>query len=104
MDKQKIIIDVLLYELKETKKGLITAGGISNEKTVQHYLNGIYKSIDELINATEKEINQEVVRMSDEYCLSCEQEERTYIGDGEFLCMNCHEITDWNRISIEEEI
>lgn len=59
MNELQMIIEVLLNELKETKKGLITAGGISSEKTVQHYLNGIYKSIDELVRATEKEIEGE---------------------------------------------
>ncbi|MFA8439330.1 hypothetical protein [Pueribacillus sp. YX66] len=59
MNKQQMIIEVLLNELKQTKKGLIRASGISSEKTVQHQLNSIYKSIDELVKATEKEIKEE---------------------------------------------
>lgn len=58
--KERLIIGVLLEELRKTKKSLITVGGISSEKTVQHYLNGIFKNIDELIKATEKEIGGKI--------------------------------------------
>mgnify|MGYP007126648052 CR=1 FL=1 len=37
----------------------------------------------------------------DYYCMNCQSEdERVYIGEGEFLCLNCSEITDFNRIRL----
>lgn len=52
----KMFVEVLLDELKRTKKDLKTASGISSEKTVQHYLNGTFIRINELVEATEKEL------------------------------------------------
>lgn len=57
--KERMIIDVLLKELKKIKKSLIRAGGISSEKTVQHYLDPLASDITETIEATELELEKD---------------------------------------------
>lgn len=52
-------IEVLLYELKNVKKGLIKAGGLSSEEVVRGQLNTVYKSVAEAIEGVEEELKKQ---------------------------------------------
>lgn len=57
--KERMIIEVLLQELRTVKRTIITASGISSEKTVQSYLNPVVKNIVDIIEATEQELEKQ---------------------------------------------
>lgn len=52
-------IEVLSHELKNVKKGLIEAGGLSSEKVVRSQLNTICKSVVEVIEGVEEELKKQ---------------------------------------------
>ena len=52
-------IDVLLHELKNVKKGLIKAGGLSSEKVVRRQLNTLCKSVVEAVEGVEEELKKQ---------------------------------------------
>lgn len=54
-----VAIDVLLHELKNVKKGLIEAGGLSSEKVVRSQLNTVCKSVVEVIEGVEEELKKQ---------------------------------------------
>ena len=54
-----VAIDVLLHELKNVKKGLIEAGGLSSEKVVRSQLNAVCKSVVEVIEGVEEELKKQ---------------------------------------------
>ena len=59
IEVKDMAIEVLLYELKNVKKGLIQAGGLSSEKVVRGQLNAVYKSVVEAIEGVEEELKKQ---------------------------------------------
>ena len=55
-----MVIQALLNELIETRKTLKTAIGISEEKTMKHYLKSLDRDLEETILATEKTLEEDL--------------------------------------------
>ena len=55
-----MVIQTLLNELTKTRKTLKTAIGISEEKTMQHYLKSLDRDLEETILATEKTLEEDL--------------------------------------------
>lgn len=55
-----MVIQTLLNELIKIRKTLKTAIGISEEKTVQHYLKNLDRDLEETILATKKGLEEDL--------------------------------------------